>query len=147
LKEPFAIVNAATAHDLPAIRDLLAAAGLPNADIDEAQLPGFVVLLAGDRVVGAAAVEALGKCGLLRSVVVAGECAGRGYGARLTEAAQNRAAARGLAPIYLLTTTAAGYFARHGYVRIDRAALPAEVRASREFTTLCPDTAIAMVRL
>jgi hypothetical protein len=43
-----------------------------------------------------------------------------------------------------LTTTAAGYFERRGYVRVERHALPGPIRRSEEFTQLCPASAVAM---
>ena len=138
-------VEPAASADLAAIRALLEQAGLPTADVGEALVPGFVVLRDGQSVLGSAAVEVLGSCALLRSVAVAPGLQSRGYGAHLTVAAQELARSLGLAPLYLLTTTAADYFARRGFRRVERDALPAEVRASHEFSTLCPATAVAMV--
>ena len=43
-----------------------------------------------------------------------------------------------------LTTTAEGYFARHGFGAIDRATVPPAIRSSAEFSTLCPTTAVVM---
>jgi N-acetylglutamate synthase-like GNAT family acetyltransferase len=49
--------------------------------------------------------------------------------------------------VYLLTTTAADFFARHFTFRpIGRAEVPVAVQQSVEFISACPQTAQAMVR-
>ena len=45
-----------------------------------------------------------------------------------------------------LTTTAADYFARLGFVRIDRDAAPPAIRATAQFASLCPASAHVMRR-
>jgi N-acetylglutamate synthase-like GNAT family acetyltransferase len=137
-------IDAAEPADLAAVCALLTTAGLPTEGVDPSLLPLFVVLREGEAVRGAAAVERLGACGLLRSVVVADELRSQGYGARLTAAVEQLAAMRGLAPLYLLTTTAPDFFEQRGFRRVGRDQLPAEVKSSREFTSLCPDSAIVM---
>jgi amino-acid N-acetyltransferase len=52
----------------------------------------------------------------------------------------------GIGRLYLLTTTAADFFAALGYERVDRGEVPEAVRGSAEFSDLCPDTAVAMRR-
>ena len=54
------------------------------------------------------------------------------------------AAVRG-AGVYLLTTTADRYFASSGSA-VDRAAVPAAIRPSPEFASICPDDATVMHR-
>lgn len=100
----------------------------------------------GARVTGCAAVERYGTAGLLRSVAVDQERRGAGLGIRLTTAALELARARGVRTLYLLTETAAGFFPRFGFQPIARADVAPAVRASVEFTSACPDTALAMVK-
>ena len=52
----------------------------------------------------------------------------------------------GLEAVYLLTTTAAGYFPKLGFVPVERAAVPEEIRASGEFSSVCPSSAVVMHR-
>jgi amino-acid N-acetyltransferase len=52
----------------------------------------------------------------------------------------------GVRRLYLLTTDAQRFFARLGFVVVDREALPPEVRETAQFRELCPQSAIAMVR-
>ena len=96
------------------------------------------------RVVGAAALEEYDGGVLLRSVVVAEEFRNGGVGQQLTAAALEAAMRRGHRAAYLLTTTAGDFFSRFGFVAIDRADVPADVKQSIEFTSACPETALVM---
>ena len=139
-------IAAASEADLVQLRALLAAAGLPDEVGDH---PGTSVLVAraGTLVVGGGAVEPYGDHGLLRSLVVDPGRRGHGLGGRLTEALAAEAGRMGLAALYLLTETAAGFFAGRGFARIGRETAPAPVQSSTEFAVLCPDTAVAMARV
>ena len=48
--------------------------------------------------------------------------------------------------VYLLTETAAEFFPRFGFRPIARDTVDPAVRASVEFTSACPDTALVMVK-
>jgi amino-acid N-acetyltransferase len=71
---------------------------------------------------------------------------GQGLGALLVKAAFERAQRLGLGTVYLLTTDARDYFARHGFADCPREAAPPAIGASWEFTTGCPTTAAFMKR-
>jgi amino-acid N-acetyltransferase len=133
-------IELALDSDRSAIEGLLVANGLPLDGIDIA-LPNAVVARADGGMVGCAAVEAYGSVGLLRSVCVAPELRGSGLGRRLVAAAEELATSRGIVELYLLTETAEAWFPRLGYVATSRAAVPAALTASPEFTTACPDSA------
>ena len=137
-----AIVPAGRA-DLPIVRDLLKRSKLPDADL-ERHLETLIVAREGERIIGCAAIELYGAAGLLRSVAV--EIANRdlGLGIQLTEAALALARARGVRTLYLLTETAAEFFPRFGFRTIPRRDVDAAVQRSVEFTTACPETALAM---
>lgn len=138
-------IEAARREDLAAMLALLDQHRLPHAAIDQ-HLADAVVARDGTQVVGCAAVERYGAAGLLRSVAVDGPRRGTGLGGRLTEAALAHARAQGVRTVYLLTETAAGFFPRFGFRPIGRDAVDPAVRASVEFTSACPDTALAMVK-
>ena len=144
---PPVLVREAGPADLPAVRELLAAADLPLAGLDEA----VVVLLAEveGSVVGTIALERHGAGAavafLLRSAAVASACRGRGIGAALAAAALERIDQVG-APVALLTETAADYFARFGFRPIPRQRLPAALEASAELRGACPSSARALLR-
>jgi amino-acid N-acetyltransferase len=131
--------------DLVLIRQLLEASGLPTADLDEAR-PEFTVLTEGGRIVAAGALQRYGASALLRSVVVAPDCRGVGLGSALVRELECRARAAQIDRVVLLTQTASGFFTDHGYRAIERAEAPVEVQSSGEFRSLCPASAICMMK-
>jgi amino-acid N-acetyltransferase len=138
-------IDRATVADAPAVEGLLRDAGLPL-DGAAAALSLGVVGRDGDAIVAAAAIERYGDAGLLRSVVVAPDRRGTGLGHEIVAAAEDLARADGVRELYLLTETAIDWFPRLGYEVVDRAAAAAAVGESIEFTTVCRDTGIPMVR-
>lgn len=134
----------ATIADLPAIRALLGRCGLPTEDLQRERLDNFVACWAGDQLVGVVGIDTVGGIGLLRSLAVAPEFRGRQIAHALWMRAHDDALRRGVRQLYLLTTTAERLFARWGFCRIARDLVPAPLRATQEFTSLCPTSAIAM---
>jgi len=125
------------------VRRLLTHSGLPLDGLDE-HLATLLVARDAGRIVGSAALEAYRDGALLRSLAVSADRQGRGVGRELTDAAIRLAREMGMPALYLLTTTAADFFPRFGFERIDRDAVPASVQASVEFTSACPASAVAM---
>lgn len=140
---PTVVVRPARDSDRDAIERLLVAANLPLAGVAE-HLGEFLVATGSAGIVGAAAVEGHGPYGLLRSVAVDESQRGRGLGGLLIARAIQRARGRGASALYLLTTTAAGYFSRFGFRAVPRTGLPAELSASEELRGACPDSAVCM---
>jgi len=138
-------IRAAAVADLPGVRLLLEDAGLPLDGADAAFEHG-VVAVAGDTVVGGAAVELYGTDGLLRSVVVSPTLRGMGIGPALVTAAEEMAAGLGIRDLYLLTETAEDWFPRLGYVALERAAAPDGIAGSWEFRFACVERGILMRR-
>ncbi len=141
-----ATIRPASAADLDAVRRLLAAARLPLDGLEDQFPAAYAVAEAAGRLAGAAGMEAHGTCGLLRSVVVTPEARGTGLGKALVADRLAWARAAGLAEVYLLTTTAPDFFAALGFARLERAAAPPSIRASREFASVCPGTSVLMRR-
>jgi len=135
--------RAATAADDTALRALLASANLPFDDVSAARQE-FIVAVADGQIVGCGALEMFDGSALLRSLAVAAQHRGAGVGGDLHERLIARAKARGLTRIFLLTTTAAPYFARRGFQAVDRATAPAPMSKSAQFASLCPSTATCM---
>jgi amino-acid N-acetyltransferase len=130
---------------MPQLLDLVARCGLPLDGLAEHQRDTLAAIHDG-RIVGCAAVERYGVAGLLRSVAVDPDWRGQGLGDRLLAAVVAHAQAHGVTDLYLLTDTAAAYFARRGFAPVDRATVAPAVTASVEFTTACPASAQAMFR-
>jgi amino-acid N-acetyltransferase len=137
-------IRTAEPEDLPKIRELLAEAKLPLDGLDDQFGPGYAVAVEGQQIIGAGGVERYGRWGLLRSVVTDPEWRGKGVAETLTRNRLAWAETEGLEGVYLLTETAASYFPRLGFAQVDREDLPLEIRESREFTSLCPASAVAM---
>ena len=133
-------------HDLPGALDLLGRAELTQQDVAERWGHYFVVREDDGRVVGVAGLEIHGEDGLLRGVAVDEDYRGQGLAASLVEAAMERARKVNLRSIYLLTTSARDYFARHGFAECPRDEAPAAIRESWEFRSGCPSTAAFMKR-
>jgi amino-acid N-acetyltransferase len=148
------VIRPAAASDIDAVRTLLREAGLPDDGLADQFGPSFVVAeaegadagsgAAAGTLVGAAGVEVHGVFGLLRSVVVAPSRRGTGIGKALVADRLAWARTEGLSAVYLLTTTAPDFFVALGFARTARDAAPAEIRASREFATICPGSSVLM---
>jgi amino-acid N-acetyltransferase len=134
------------ASSLAGLAALLRAAGLPADDLAERDPTTFLISGPAAAPLGGIGLEACGDAGLLRSLVVAPSALGSGLGRRLVEALVAEAVRRRLGRLYLLTETAEVFFHRLGWVVVDRASVPEAVRATREFSALCPDSATCMMR-
>ena len=139
-------IQSAAPRDLDGIRQLLSASGLPDEDLTPSHLDHFFVAREEDELVGVVGAELYGTVGLLRSLAVAPSSRGDGVGARLTNAIERYAHRQGVTALYLLTTTAAEYFERRGYQRIERDALPEAIQETDEAARLCPSSATCMRR-
>lgn len=140
----------ASSDDWDAICGLLDAAALPTSDLGPAIMENFLVGrvdVVGREVTGAIGFEQIGELGLLRSLVVDVEERNSGLGERLVGALEARAAASDIAQLYLLTIDADGFFARLGFEVVPRADTPESIRATREFSELCPDDAVVMKKV
>jgi amino-acid N-acetyltransferase len=104
----------------------------------------FLLARSGDALVGCVGLERYGTDALLRSLAVVPRLQGTGLGERLYQEAIAEARRGRTTALYLLTTTAAPFFARAGFERIDRALVPPAVAASPEFRSLCPASAACM---
>jgi glycerol uptake facilitator-like aquaporin/N-acetylglutamate synthase-like GNAT family acetyltransferase len=137
------VIGPASERDLPDILSLLGQHRLPLAGVRE-HVETMLVARDGWRVVGTAAVELYGEGALLRSVAVDPVFQGQGIGHRLMEAALDLARRRGAGHVFLLTTTAEGFFPRFGFEPVSRADVPPSVQQSIEFQSACPASAVVM---
>lgn len=133
-------------EDFEAVVSLVRMSDLPTDGIADAFPGGYSVVRVGETVVGTAGLEAHGDSGLLRSVAVSPGCQGGGLGKLLVHDRLAAAKERRLREVYLLTTTAAPFFRRLGFDQVPRSAVPAEVQASSEFSSVCPATAECLVK-
>jgi amino-acid N-acetyltransferase len=132
--------------DLPEILKLISENNLPVSDI----LPGkqlFVVAEADKQLVGCAGLELYGESGLFRSLAVRKENRNMKTGRNLLDEVIAVSRENAAKQLYLLTTTADLYFNRMGWQTIERTEVPEELRATTEFLSVCPSTAICMMYL
>lgn len=131
---------------LAAAVELLQQVGLPTSDLTEQHLAHFFFCGPADAPAGLVGLELHGGDALLRSLAVAPSAQRTGLGAALLAHGERQASARGVRSLYLLTTTAATFFEKHGYRAIAREACPQSIRASAEFSRLCPASATVLVK-
>ena len=137
------MIESPTERDLPEIRALLERLQLPIAGVDE-HLPTMLVAREDEQIVGIAGLELYADGALLRSVAVEPRRQGKQLGHQLTDAALHLATTGGANTVFLLTTTAERFFPQFGFEQIDREQVPPSVRASVEFRSACPASAIVM---
>lgn len=135
-------IRPATSADLKPSAELLAAAGLPVADLSVDRLA--FVAEKEEMFQGVIGLERYGNKALLRSLAVASEARGSGIGPALVTALEVACIADGVQELWLLTIDAEPFFASLGYgVRL-RTEAPDEIRNTAEYSALCPDDAVLM---
>jgi amino-acid N-acetyltransferase len=129
------------------VSGLIADAGLPVQDLNPQKLVHFIVARRGDAIVGTVGLEPVGgDRALLRSLTVMEGCRSQAIATRLVIAVEKYARSHGIAAVYLLTTSAAGFFVKQGYRIIDRKTPPDAVQATEEFSRICPATAVCLTK-
>ncbi|WP_135806508.1 arsenic resistance N-acetyltransferase ArsN2 [Halorussus marinus] len=124
---------------------LLAANDLPVEDLPEDLEWLYCCEVDGERV-GVGGLQRRGDHALVRSVAIAESARGEGYGRALWDRLLAEAADEGVESVYLLTTTASGFFSSLGFERVERESAPESLRETPEFDDLCPDAAVCMRR-
>lgn len=125
------------------IISLLQSEKLPFEDLP-AVLENFYLALESNRVIGVIGLEKYNDCGLLRSMVVDKQFRNKNVAAKLIDQLELEAGSLGIDSIYLFTETASSYFERKGYKKIERTDVPDPIKASTEFSSVCPVSAIVM---
>jgi amino-acid N-acetyltransferase len=136
-------IERARAEDGDEVLGLLRMHGLPAAGLLE-HLGTTIVARRNGHVIGSAALEVYPDGALLRSVAVAPGLQQAGVGRQLIDAVIQLATEVGTPAMYLLTTTAEGYFRKFGFDRIARQQVPSGVLTSVEFRSACPSSATVM---
>ena len=128
------------------LKSALLGAGLPAGDVDDPRHLFWRFETFEDIPVGFGGLEIHGHDALLRSIVTLPQLRQLGMGGAIVAKLETEARAHGCAAIYLLTMSEADFFAELGYAACERDRLPDAIRASGQFASLCPPSAIAMVK-
>jgi len=125
---------------------LLDRAGLPTADLTDEHMRNFFYAGEAQAPIGVVGFELYAPDALLRSLVVAPAGRSFGVGTVLVYQVEVEAQAQGVRSMFLLTTTAEGFFRKLGYERLPREAAPAAIGSTSEFSNLCPASSAFMVK-
>lgn len=134
-----------TSAEIPELSRILSEAELPTEDL---LLPGrmFFRFEQAGELLGFGGIEGAGADRLLRSLLVLEGCRGRGNGQRVLAMLEQLALVEGVRQLHLLTNTASAFFSTNGYRTVPRIEAPETISHSVEFTSLCPASAVYMVK-
>lgn len=112
----------------------------------EENIENFWIICEGKEIIGCAGLEIYGKVALLRSVAIRKDRQHKGLGQTLTRSILAFAKKRKVKKLYLLTLTAADFFRKFGFRRIERDEVDHAIQKTAEFRCLCPSSAAVMVK-
>ena len=144
MKEFIVQQRVSSAKELNAMKDFLQVNQLPA---DDLHLDNSLLLTyynADDALMGTGGLEFYGSKALLRSLAVSPELRGQQLGKQIVNDLLQHARLAGIQEIYLLTETAFYFFQKLGFTEVLRDQVPEVIKASSEFTHLCPSTAQVM---
>ncbi len=131
--------------DETGILNLLSRVDLPTEDLTVDKLREFLVAESKKNIViGSIGVEPYQDAGLLRSLAVDPSYRGRGLGVELVRELESHAYRKGIKTLFLLTTTAKGFFERLGFRITHRGLVPAPIARTEEFKNICPVSAVCL---
>ncbi|WP_224999933.1 arsenic resistance N-acetyltransferase ArsN2 [Cesiribacter sp. SM1] len=138
------LLREATPGQRQEIAALLSTNKLPVNDLTEAVT--LYALMYNGNLAGSAGLEIYGTQALLRSVSVADSGKGRGWGKFISHEIEKLAQQQGIEELYLVTTTAEGFFQKLGYRKVERSNVAEAVLVSGQFNGICPASAAIMVK-
>jgi amino-acid N-acetyltransferase len=127
------------------LKHLLQANNLPYQDCAD-HLQHFCGIFNQGELIATGGLEFAGENALLRSIVVSVNHRSKGLAGAISNHLLEKARARGITALYLLTETAESYFAAIGFCSIARKDVPEAIRNTQQFETLCPADASCLVR-
>lgn len=131
--------------DLGDIKSLLQRSELPAADFDDAKINFVVATNENNDLVGSIGLEQYGAHGLLRSLAVEKNYRNNRTGKELLSRLLSLGKQLGVNELHLLTTTAEKFFLAAGFNVLPRNDAPLSIKATSEFTSVCPSTSTYMV--
>ncbi|NQD91876.1 GNAT family N-acetyltransferase [Pseudomonas sp. CrR25] len=125
-------------NTLDEILPLLAACDLPRSDLATSKAPQFFGIRSEMGLAAVIGFERFDRVALLRSLAVAPSHRGLGVATLLVDHLEQVARDQGVDHLYLLTDSAAALFDKLGYRPMARSAAPSVIRATPQFSGLCP---------
>ncbi len=119
---------------------LLNSCDLPVIDISPEAPPAFLGIHMHGTLIAVAGMESYPPHGLLRSLAVLPKYRRIGYARLLIKHAERLAREQGIEALYLLTGKAEPFFLKRGYVPLARVEAPPAIRATSQFSLLCPSS-------
>lgn len=144
MKEFVVLQHVKTDKELESLKNFLKVNQLPA---DDLQLKNSLLLTyynADDTLVGSGGLEFYESKALLRSLAVSPELRGQQLGKQIVQDLLQQAQEAGMNEMYLLTQTAFFFFQKLGFTEVQRDLVPAEIKASSEFSQVCPSSAQVM---
>ena len=123
--------------------ELLAEAKLDSSDLKQPNIRLFR-FEENDQIIGVGGLEIVDDLALLRSVTVKSDLQNKGIGTQIVSIIEKVAKESGVSTLFLLTTTASGFFKAKGYQSINRDDFADPLKQTMQFSNLCPASAICM---
>ena len=139
------IIHKADKSQYKEVCDLLSVEKLPTEDLHP-ELPNFLVAENNGKVIGSIGLEKYNDSALLRSMIVESTHRNEGIASRLVNELIQHAISNDVKSLYLITNTAETYFAKKGFIKIERDNVAPEVLQSKEFNGLCPASSTIMFK-
>ncbi|NTW48650.1 MAG: GNAT family N-acetyltransferase [Chlorobiales bacterium] len=136
----------ASEKDWEKILSLLISCDLPVSDLNQKSASQFLIATDRSELVGCVGYERCGDYALLRSLAVRQDYRRRGIAQKLTSEMECLCKSNGLNHVFILTTTAYDFATNQGFRVVERAHVPDEIRQTRQFSELCPCSAICMTK-
>ena len=135
-------ITRANQKEIGTILQLLEKNNLPHQDFGPHV--DFFLIMSEKKIAGVIGAEIYSPYALLRSLAVADSFKKKGMGTRLTVFLLDYLAVHGINEVFLLTTTADKFFNKMGFETIDRSDAPQQILKTKEFSEICPDSAVCM---
>lgn len=138
-------IQTAGQNDRTAVSLFLTEQNLPVSDLFEDNVHLYLAY-DGKDLIATIGLEKYVKVGLLRSLAVKETFRNQQIADKMIKELLKVCKSENIKMIYLLTTTAENYFLKKGFLPVEREAVPAVIRQTREFRSICPSSAVVMYR-
>jgi amino-acid N-acetyltransferase len=138
-------IKLATNQELEKALALLENNQLPTSDI--AENVELYTVYNNENLIGTIGLEVFNTEGLLRSVSLDSTVQYKGFGTQILAIFEAKIKEKGIQNLYLLTTTAQGFFQKNNYQTISRDEVSDAIKETAEFKSVCPSSAIVMKKV